>query len=468
MKKSCKQKILTVVLVAILVLGLNVAIQAQTFLSERSEQVAKQANINWQQFKGETIHLGMLRSVLCDWQIEMVPEFEKLSGIKITYEDYAENALWQKQLLDLSTGAGSFDYMMMGPFYAPRYVKEKWVTDLSQFLNDSTLCDKEWYDYEDVLASVREAYTIGRHIASIPLDGVTHVMFYRKDIFDKYGITVPETMDELLSVAEKLTLDADGDGKIDLYGISLRGSWLAVAQPAFLYTYGGGFLSNELRPIVSSPQTIAGVKRYVSLAKNYGPLGTAGKVWSDVLEDFRAGLSAMTVDTIAWATQFENPEKSKIVGKVGVAKIPGLTPDQPGEPGWWSWSVGISNYSKHKKAAWLYLMWTTSKIQSLRFALKRGVTGRTWVTQQPEYLNLVGELNFGNWLDCFRYGMGEARGDYLATQVGGRPIPEAPEVIKKFQIEVSAAIAGQKTVEQALRDAKRGVEETMEKAGYYR
>jgi multiple sugar transport system substrate-binding protein len=468
MKKSLKKRILTVVLVATLILGLSVGIHAQTSLSERSEQVAKQANINWQQFKGEAIHLGMLRSVLCDWQLEMVPEFEKLTGIKITYEDYAENALWQKQLLDLSTGAGGFDYMMMGPFYAPRYVKEKWVADLSQFVNDPNLCDKEWYDYGDVLTSIREAYNVGGYIASIPLDGVTHVLFYRKDIFDKYGITVPKTMDGLLSVAEKLTLDTNTDGKIDLYGISLRGSWLAVTQPAFLYTYGGGFLDNKFRPLVNNQQTISGAKRYVSLAKNYGPPGTAGKVWSDVLEDFRAGLTAMTVDTIAWATQFENPEKSKIVGKVGVAKIPGLTPQEPGEPGWWSWSVGISNYSKHKKAAWLYLMWTTSKVQSLRFALKRGVTGRTWVTQQPEYLDLVGKLNFGNWLDCFRYGMGAARGDYLVTQIAGKPIPEAPEIIKKLQIEVSAAIAGQKTVEQALSDADRGIEETMEKAGYYR
>jgi ABC-type glycerol-3-phosphate transport system substrate-binding protein len=64
--------------------------------------------------------------------------------------------------------------------------------------------------------------------------------------------------------------------------------------------------------------------------------------------------------------------------------------------------------------------------------------------------------------------MEHARGDYLVTEVGGTPIPEAVEIIKKTQIEVSSAIAGQKTVEQAMNDAQRGVRQTMEKAGYYR
>jgi len=465
MKSFCR-KMVVVGLTGTILLTIS-GIGTGDSLSERSKEIALQANIDWQKYKGEKIHLAMLRSVITDWQIEMVPEFEKLTGIKVTYEDYAENTLWQKELLDLSSGAGSFDYMMVGPFYAPRFVKEKWIADLSQFLGNPELCDRKWYDYEDILSSIRQAYSVGGFIAAIPLDGVTHVLFYRKDLLNKYGITVPETMDELLSVAEKLTMDSNADGKIDIYGISLRGSFLAVTQPAFMYTYGGGFLNNQLKPIVTSQETTKGIKRYVSLSKYFAPPGTAGKVWSDVLEDFRAGLTTMTVDTIAWATQFENPEKSKIVGKVGVAKIPGLTPEKPGEPGWWSWAVSISEYSRHKEATWLYLMWTTSKVQSLRFALHRGVTGRNWVMQQPEYKEVVGNLNFGNWLDCFRYGMQYARADYVVTKIGNTPIPEATEIIKKLQIEVSAAIAGQKTVEQALADAEKEIHKTMVDAGYY-
>jgi len=353
-----KKRGLIKTLLTIMVLGLATffytqyidltAVKAEELKSweARSEKDAKEARIDWQQCAGETIHAAVLRAVMGDAQIEMVPEFEKLTGIKVVSEVLAENMLWQKEVLDLSTGAGAYDYMWIGAWYSPKYAKEKWVADLSKFLGDPKLCDAEWYDYEDIFPSIRNAFNIGGYVVAIPLDGVTHVLFYRKDIFDKYGITVPKTMDQLLGTAGKLTMDWNGDGKVDLYGIGLRGTHFAVTQPAFMYTYGGGFLSKEFKPIIDTPQSIAGMKRYVDLVKNYGPPGSASKIWSDVMEDFRGGLTAMTVDTLGFSVPFEQPEKSKVAGKVSLADIPGLTAEKPGEPGWWSWAVGINADSR--------------------------------------------------------------------------------------------------------------------------
>ena len=126
----------------------------------------------------------------------------------------------------------------------------------------------------------------------------------------------------------------------------------------------------------------------------------------------------------------------------------------------------MNNDSKHKEATWLYLMWTTSKLQSLRFSLKRGVTGRTWVTKQPDYLDKVGSLNFGKWLEVYLYGMENARPDFLVTQTGGKPIAEATEIMKTVGTEVTAVIAGQKTTDQAATDAQDAVASTLRKAGY--
>lgn len=99
---------------------------------------------------------------------------------------------------------------------------------------------------------------------------------------------------------------------------------------------------------------------------------------------------------------------------------------------------------------------------------KVDLTGRNWVTRQPEYLDLAGGYNYGNFLPCFTKGMKIARGDYLGTQIGGVPVPEAVEVVKTTHVEMSSAIAGEKTVEQAMKDAARLIEKTMRKAGYYR
>lgn len=430
------------------------------------EFAANKADIDWRQFEGTEIHAAMLKSVLMDWQVEMIPDFEALTGIKVVTEGYAENTLWQKEVLDLQSHAGQYDMMFTGPFYAPKFVKENWVADLSKFMNDPSLTDKDWYDYEDILGSIRGAFTIGDHVAAIPLDGVTHCLFYRKDLLEENGIEVPTTMEELEAAAEALTMDTDNDGEIDVYGIGLRGAYMQITLPSFIYTYGGGYVNDNFDPVINTQNTKRGIEQYVSLLQNYGPPGSAAKNWTDVLEDFRQGNTAMIIDTDAWATQFEDEEKSNVVGKVGIAKIPGLEEGESGEPGWWSWSIAMNADSKVQGATWLYMMWTTSKIQSLRFSLKRGVTSRNWVTEQQEYLDKVGSLNFGNWLPVFLDGMKNARPDYLATQINGKPIPESTEIIKTVGTEVSSIIAGQKSIDEAAEVANNSIKSTLEKAGY--
>ncbi|MCF7943735.1 MAG: sugar ABC transporter substrate-binding protein [Spirochaetia bacterium] len=430
------------------------------------EFAAGNADIDWRQFSGSTIHVAMLSSVLMDWQVEMIPDFERLTGIKVEVEGYAENALWQKEILDFSSGTGQFDAMFVGPFFAPRFAKEEWVADLSEFINDPTLTDKDWYDYGDILGSIREAYKVGDYVVAIPLDGVTHCLFYRKDILEKYNVPVPTTMKELEKAAKKLTLDTDGDGEIDLYGIGLRGVYNQITLPAFMFTYGGGYIDDSMKSIITSPETKAGIGAYVSLLQNYGPPGSAAKNWPDVLEDFRQGNTAMIVDTIAWANQFEDPEKSKVAGKVGVANIPGMTSEKPGEPGWWSWSLSMNNDSRVKGATWLYMQWATSKLQSLRFSLKRGVTSRNWVTGTDEYLSIAGKLNDGDWLDVYLQGMDSAHPGYLATQINGLPIPESTEITKTVGTEVTSIISGQKSLDQALKTAHDKVDSILVDAGY--
>lgn len=435
------------------------------------EFAAKNADIDWRQFEGSTIHVAMLSSVLMDWQVEMIPDFERLTGINVEVEGYAENALWQKEILDFSSGSGQFDAMFVGPFFAPRFAKEEWVADLSKFINDPTLTDKSWYDYNDILGSIRNAYSIGDYVVAIPLDGVTHCLFYRKDLFDKYDISVPTTMQELEEAAKKLTLDTNGDEEIDLYGIGLRGVYNQITLPAFMFTYGGGYIDDDMNSIINSPETKEGIDAYVSLLKKYGPPGSAAKNWPDVLEDFRQGNTAMIVDTVAWASQFEDPEKSNVVGKVGIANIPGTGEkgskySESGEPGWWSWSLSMNNDSRVKGATWLYMQWATSKLQSLRFSLKRGVTSRDWVTTTDEYLEIVEKLNYGEWLEIFLNGMANAHPGYLATQVNGVPIPEATEITKTVGTEVTSIISGQKSLDEALNTAHKQVEQLLEESGY--
>lgn len=429
---------------------------------------AEQARIDWRQFAGQTITVIYQKSFLMDKVFEMAPDFEKLTGIKVEREGYSENAMWEKIVLDSTGKTGAYDAFQIAPFLVPKYAVGRWTADLSKFMDDPKLTDKSWYDYDDFLPSLRNSMRMGSYVVGVPIDGFPGAFFYRRDIFQKYGVAVPKTMDELLQAAEKVTAGLKKDGVQNTWAIGLRGAWYQFMLPAFVYSHGGAYLAGQragaaggpLTPMIEDPKTVAGIRTYVELMRRHAPPGYANIAWPEMLEDFRAGKLAMTIEPLVFAVQYEDPKKSNVVGKVGVASVPGTV--GPGEPGFWDFGLGVSAFSKKQGAAWLWVQWTTAKAQAFRLSQARGITSRTSVTQMPAWKDHVKDWNQGDWLKVYQ-DLGRARPDYHVTTVAGEAMPHAEEVLKSVGIEAQAAIAGQKDVAQAARDAQRAVELALKK-----
>lgn len=152
------------VLAGLVVLGLAAPAWAQF----AGPEVAK---INWRQFEGQTITVIYQKSFLMDKVFEMVPDFEKLTGIKVEREGYSENAMWEKIILDATSKVGAYDVFQIAPFLVPKYAIGRWTVDLSKFINDPKLTDKSWYDYDDFLASLKDSMRVGSYVVGVPIDG---------------------------------------------------------------------------------------------------------------------------------------------------------------------------------------------------------------------------------------------------------------------------------------------------------
>jgi multiple sugar transport system substrate-binding protein len=51
------------------------------------------------------------------------------------------------------------------------------------------------------------------------LDGDMLLLYYRRDLFQRYGLAVPQTWDDMLALVKRMNgTDADGDGQPELYG----------------------------------------------------------------------------------------------------------------------------------------------------------------------------------------------------------------------------------------------------------
>lgn len=286
----------------------------------------------------------------------LIPEFEKKTGIKVAVENYEDVHLTPKLTVEFTSNASTVDVFMSRPLQEINlYGRNKWYEPLNKYINNKKLTPKSW-DWHDFPASTRKACTYKGSVCSVPLVNEWHVLFYRKDLFEKAGLKVPKNFNELEAAAAKLHNPSAG-----IYGIVSRGQGNAgVTQlSSYIYNFGGDFLKNG-KCVIDSPAAVKGIKFYGKLLKNYGPPGCTNMSWPQAQALFASGKVAMWTDASTLMSGIADPSKSVVSDKFGVAVFPaGPAGNHPFIAV--SWALAIPSQSKNKAAAWQFVKWATSK-----------------------------------------------------------------------------------------------------------
>ena len=104
--------------------------------------------------------------------------------------------------------------------------------------------------------------------------------------------------------------------------------------------------------------------------------------WYECSAAFMQGQVAIYMDGVNFASQFEDPPKSKVVGKVGYAMLPA------GPGGHFSpiyiTGMAVSSQSRNKEAAYLFAQWATNKQNAVRELLAGVGRGPHLAWDNPE------------------------------------------------------------------------------------
>ncbi len=335
--------------------------------------------VDWQQANGTSLFLGMNKHGYTDALTPLIPEFEELTGIDVTIEAYAQDEYMNKRLVDLSSGAGTFDIVMMDQAIV-QYATAGWIEPLDGFLADPNVVDAAAYDIDDFLPSMIKDGKVDGELVGIPIAGEAQILYYRKDVFEEAGVAVPATFDELLATAEKLNKPGE------MAGILLRGQKIHTAwnSSGFVWSYGGRIFDDPLKPTKStfdSDEAAAAITMYATLLQKAGPAGVGNYTWYEAVADFQQGKAAMYLDASVFMSQIEDPEKSTVAGKVGYAAMPAGPAGAFANTG--SWMLSMSSSSKNKVGAALFLAWATGKETSLKIGETAGIGARASVFQAP-------------------------------------------------------------------------------------
>lgn len=339
------------------------------------------ADINWKKYSGTKLEVILAKGPRGDNLQKYIKEFTELSGIQVESEQIPEQQQRQKVVIELTSGRPSFDVVHISYHVQKRqFEKAGWLADMTPYLKDPTLTPPDLVESDFSAAGLQYARNDKGQMLSLPWSVDYFILYYNKELFQKKGIEVPKTLEEMAVAAEKLT-----DPKEGIYGFVGRG--LRNANMAmwtnFYLNYGGEFLDAKGNILSDGPEAIEATKLYQRLLTKSAPPGVAGFNWMESMASFTQGRAAMWIDADGWAPPLEDPAASRIVGKVGYTRVPAGPKGQFSST--YGDGIGIAAASKNKEAAYLLCQWVASKGQGARLLQAGGgVPFRNSIVDDPE------------------------------------------------------------------------------------
>ncbi len=390
-------------------------------------------------------------------------EFQRQSGIKLNWVVLGENILRQRLTVDIATGGNTFDVITIGSYEAPLWGARNWLVPVDDLGPD--------YDYNDLFEVVRQGVSYHGRMYAAPFYAESSFTYYRKDLFEKAGIEMPEQpgYEQIRGFAARLH-----DPAHNVYGICLRGEpgWgqnMAYVS-TLVYTFGGRWVDMEWKPQLNTPPWIEAVAFYVDLLRNYGPPGASTNGHNENRALFANGNCAIWVDATSAAGYLLDPRQSRVARTTAFARAP--IAKVPNGAAWaWSWALAIPQSSRHVQEAKQFLRWATGKPYVASVGSHFGWVLAPPGTRKSTYENPAYEqaAPFARLVRDAILAADMTKPSSLPVPYTGIQyvgIPEFQAIGTDVGQEISAALTGGETVERALQLAQTEIERKLRVGGY--
>jgi multiple sugar transport system substrate-binding protein len=238
-------------------------------------------------------------------------------------------------------------------------------------------------------------------------------------------------------ITEQEKNGAPGGGKV--YGYVMRAAQGNAAVADFMpifWAFGGEMFDASGQPTVNSDKGMMALA-VMKILGQYSPPGYASFNADEVGAHLLQGTAAMSINWPAWISSFNDPSKSKVVGKMEFGQMPGAA--KPGRAEIGNWLIAIPGESRNTEAAMDFLLWATSTEQMKLSAERGNPPTRRSVFTDPQLQSKF-----------------SAYPAQLKSLENSRPRPRTPlwnEIENAFGIYISKYNSGELSVEDAMNQA---------------
>ncbi len=356
------------------------------------------------QFKGLTLH-GVTENTPPSNYIKNVlaKQFEEKTGIKVEIETTSWDQMYDKAIKDMEAGTGIYDMVYIEQDIVYAYLARHFLVDITKSLKDNPKLKAPTFD-EANFTTFADYFKEDGDLFGMPMEAFIKIYLYRKDLFNdpeiqaafkkEYGhdLAPAKTHEEYTKIAEFFTKWGK-DHNMELWGSTAQAhtghpaSWyefFELVAPTFgVYKWGINAEDNYGASVahggqMNSDKAKAALKWWLHL-RDIAPPESSQSTWSEVASTFAAGRAAQGLvygENAAWIGS--DPEKSKIVGKLGVALppvSPGVMEDAESGKGYIGYydggAFGLPVTSKNKDASLLFLEYIGQELGAGRLGCGR-------------------------------------------------------------------------------------------------
>ena len=370
---------------------------------------------------------------------ELLPQFKAETGIDVDMEVISYIDMHSKLVPQLISPKGSYDAIVVDFYWVGEFTKAGWLMPLDD------LVKRDNFDIGVYVPKLIELVgRVDNTLYMLPFYNYSMAIIYRKDMIEdpkeqaafkaKYGmdLKIPKTWDEYWKQIEFFSRDTNNDGKTDMFGTVIqgqRGDCISMQWSNYLYALGGQYNDSNWNPTLNSAAGVAALTAYREALQKFSPPGSESYCFDEGFNVLAQGKAYSLQTFNIMFAGFEDPESSKVVGKVAITPNPG-----GGLNGAWGWAIPKS--SPNKEAAWKFLKWVESYEIAKKRALLGGAPTQTKIFVDPDvvaarsYYPILGEILAGaQQFPVFTY---------------------TTQLVEEMGRELNLAATGEKDIKEAL------------------
>lgn len=384
-----------------------------------------------------------------------VEQYEQETGNKVNLDVTPYVGVLEKIRNSVRAPKGTYDVVAITSHWLASIYADGVLTPINK-IDPNYKLDKGILDYDDTTYWNKDKNTFDAsgELMSVPINGNVQVLYYRADLYEKHGLTVPATWDDLLTNAKKLQQAPRQ------YGMALVGERSAIGYYAapFIFNHGGSIFKDpkegDFTVTVNSPQSLQGLEAFVRLAKEGSYPNTGSVSQGKMIQLLTTGKAAQGIGVIAAWSSMDNPDKSLVVGKMAVAPLPKSANGREGTgAGHWVAGIPANVPEANKQAALEFLDWLTQYKNQLSYTENGAVPvrndlGGSDLAKQEEF-RFIAPL------------MKASENSFIIT-----PLKEGPEVHEVLNLRLNQAAIGELSAKEALNKAAKEIYAIVSREGY--